>query len=395
MMRSTAASTALAVSAALLLGARAGGVDAFHGAASSAAAAASPLPSSSAASPSLISQDDIRTISRGGVAVIPNWLPPHLIKSMRADARELFEAGQFQPDGLTNTARGRDEQGFTKKADRQTFRGGAGWGSDVGDKVARDEFADRMRRLRGELALGLDRPTLEPEGERKHEMTYNWYEPGAKLGRHLDEHHEETKGVKGWQMPTRRSVTWLVYLNEGWEVEEGGALRCFPRSEGDMSSIDVQVGAHEGNLQVGWIDGRDPVFLDCFRPSGGAALYRLVASSEGGEQERQILSSGDFDVPAQPIEFARFLPPEAREAFTQISTSRLDPRFASAGSSVPVTDFDCSDERTILDVTPAAGTLVLFDSVSLPHLVREVTGKRQRIAATGWFHEDSQFVLEV
>ena len=54
-------------------------------------------------------------------------------------------------------------------------------------------------------------------------MTYNWYEPGAKLGMHLDEHHEETKGVRGWLRPSRRSVTWLVYLN-------GGILRCFPRN---------------------------------------------------------------------------------------------------------------------------------------------------------------------
>ena len=50
---------------------------------------------------------------------------------------------------------------------------------------------------------------------------------------------------------------------------------------------------------------------------------------------------------------------------------------------------------TILDVTPAEGTLVLFDSVTLPHLVMEVMGLRQRISATGWFHEDSQFALEV
>ncbi len=50
---------------------------------------------------------------------------------------------------------------------------------------------------------------------------------------------------------------------------------------------------------------------------------------------------------------------------------------------------------TILDITPAAGTLLLFDSITLPHLVMEVMGLRQRIAATGWFHEDSQFVLEV
>ncbi len=40
-------------------------------------------------------------------------------------------------------------------------------------------------------------------------MTYNWYEPGARLGRHLDEHNEETKGTKGWIRPSRRSVRWL------------------------------------------------------------------------------------------------------------------------------------------------------------------------------------------
>jgi hypothetical protein len=169
---------------------------------------------------------------------------------------------------------------------------------------------------------------------------------------------------------------------------------------------DAQVGAHDGNLQVGWVNGgADPVFLDCFRPSGMAALYQLVrlSAEEGNESEfeRRILSVEDFDVPSmQPIDFTSFLLPEVRETFTQISTSRLDPRFAGSSSSSftllsDSIDFDCSDENTILDVLPTAGTLVLFDSVSLPHLVREVTGKRQRIAATGWFHEDSQFVLEI
>ncbi len=107
--------------------------------------------------------------------------------------------------------------------------------------------------------------------------------------------------------------------------------------------------------------------------------------------------------------------------FEQISTSHLDPRFArcplsptangagDGGGDVSMAtmrdaiivdvdqDHPPNDVRgwTILDFTPAVGTLVLFDSVTLPHLVMEVMGLRQRIAATGWFHEDSQFVLEV
>ena len=38
------------------------------------------------------------------------------------------------------------------------------------------------------------------EKRERHEITYNWYEPGAKLGRHLDEHHEETKGPMGGRL---------------------------------------------------------------------------------------------------------------------------------------------------------------------------------------------------
>ena len=104
--------------------------------------------------------------------------------------------GHFSPDGLTNAAKSRTEQGFSA-ADRQTFRNDAWDASGLGDVKTRVAFASRMRALRTELARGLDRPTLADEGVRKHEMSYNWYEPGARLGRHLDEHHEETKGTKG------------------------------------------------------------------------------------------------------------------------------------------------------------------------------------------------------
>ena len=141
--------------------------------------------SSSSSSSPLISSEDIHKISKGGVAIIPNWLPSNLVTSMRNDARHLFETDQFQPDGLTNTALGRpDQQGFTKRADRQTFRGGAGWDSTVGDTSTRMEFANRMKELRTQLSIELDRPTLKDDGRLKHEMTYNWYEPGAKLGKY-------------------------------------------------------------------------------------------------------------------------------------------------------------------------------------------------------------------
>ena len=120
-------------------------------------------------------------------------------------------------------------------------------------------------------------------------------------------------------------------------------------------------------------------------------MYRVV------DEKREILTN-DFDVPTrEPIEFERFLPEEHRDNFEQISTARLDPRFAAKNDSeCKVTQASLlADKETsyFIDVIPKAGTLVLFDSVSLPHLVREVTSDRQRVDSTGWFHEDSEFFL--
>lgn len=342
---------------------------------------------------SLIGSHHIDSIAHGGVAILPHWLPETMTNSLRRDARALFDAGHFTPDGLTNTGLAKDEQGFSSRVDRQTFRGGDGWDDETaGDHATRTEFANRMAALRLELAQGLNRPTLGLGGDRKHEITYNWYKIGAKLGRHLDEHHEETKGAQGWKMPTRRSVTWLVYLNDGWTKDDGGTLHCYPR----RNRSSAPVGAHEGNLQVGWFDQVHPVFLDSWRGDGGQAALYMSTSENPPSMERNYISACDFDIPHQPIEFQTFLRQEYRvgSRFEQISTARRDPRFVDStrqlvSSSTSTTENDPFYVHTV-DVVPAAGTLVLFDSVTLPHLVREVTGLRQRIAATGWFHEDNQ-----
>jgi hypothetical protein len=177
----------------------------------------------------------------------------------------------------------------------------------------------------------------------------------------------------------------LVYLNDGWEPAEGGALRTFPRPP-PLSSAPV--GADSGNLQVGWLDGSRPVFLDAWRPDFLSALY--VRDAQGAE----VVSARDFEVPRQPVDFGAFLNAGLRSRFEQISTTRLDPRFASPDAQpqngVQGAGFSDVGGAFHQDVLPSAGTLVLFDSVSLPHLVLPVTGSRQRIAATGWFHEDQQ-----
>ena len=43
--------------------------------------------------------------------------------------------------------------------------------------------------------------------------------------------------------------------------------------------------------------------------------------------------------------------------------------------------------EAIREIQPVAGTLLLFDSVAVPHEVLAVTAERPRVACTGWFHE--------
>jgi Rps23 Pro-64 3,4-dihydroxylase Tpa1-like proline 4-hydroxylase len=98
-----------------------------------------------------------------------------------------------------------------------------------------------MAALRTDLAYNLNRPHMN-QGDAVHkygagstEISYTRFGPGAFLKRHTDEHHEEIKGLAGWSQPTRRSVSWLVYLNDrvDWNpAKDGGQLRCFARKTG-------------------------------------------------------------------------------------------------------------------------------------------------------------------
>ena len=259
------------------------------------------------------------------------------------------------------------------------------------------------------------------------ECYYSQSAPGSSLARHMDERHEETKGPRGWLLPSRRSLSWLIYLsetdekNEGkeWDAQiNGGLLRTFPQKSyrniersTDVSSCGdtADCGQHDGNLQVGWQVATDekqsthPVFLDSWydhiNPYTGIAephciLYTVREASKeyitapwsidalGGANAADFLqhhaqlesnrSAGD-DSPALFLQSAhakQFRLLEDRDAWTKF------PGEMPAGSIQE-------------EILPIRGTLVVFDSVSLPHEVTAVlTGKRAALA--GWFHEETQ-----
>ena len=111
--------------------------------------------------------------------------------------------------------------------------------SDVGgDRAARAELDRRLDAMRVMLGEELGRRLSADE------QYYSVHGPGAYLGLHMDERHEAFK-AEGFAETSRRSVSWLVYLNE---EPRGGELRAYCRDSSGACGND------EGNLQVGWLE---------------------------------------------------------------------------------------------------------------------------------------------
>ena len=384
----------------------------------------------------------IEKLEAGRVVEVRNFLPADEVSALRRDARACFEAGVFKPDALASYAQKSRGGAADPANDRKTMpsfyasKGIDGPWVDpaLGDAAARARFKSRISDLRSELATRcIGRPTLAADTPHTHEVSYSRYGSGAFLPRHTDEHHGTLKnahpvasgdenlkrlqrslspvgaasastgapsGTAAAPAPpraaTRRSITWLVYLNEEWNAAtDGGQLRVHERAAPAVS----QVGARGRDLQVGWLratsaQGEQPVFLDAHRRGGGEAaggaeavcmLYECAADGSKRDLSAKpfaasptlYLAGGDF--------FARrLLIDEPRDA------SRfhlVDAPKSPVAALLPKVGEDGEDggER-VRDISPQGGTLVLFDSVAVPHEVLAPVG-RERFACTGWFHE--------
>ena len=163
--------------------------------------------------------DAFQKVARGNVAVIDNFLARDVVAALRDDAEELWDAGLY-------SAPTRDTK-LKRKNERFVLRGSVWRDFGIGRGSARNKVAATMDKVRDACAARLGRADLQRTPPARHEFSYTRFAPGASLARHVDEHHEETKGTEGWRAPTRRSVTWLVYLNE--RDVAGGRLRAYER----------------------------------------------------------------------------------------------------------------------------------------------------------------------
>ena len=184
------------------------------------------------------------SVLSGRVYQHENFLNEEEIQILVDDIDRLTREKKMMPSGLSNTNKGGNQQ--FGESDRTTcpvpwwvdsLQGNTltfGTDSDE-DSAVLNRVSNKIQDLRHCVASVLKRPTMK-EAAYEHECYYSRSTVGASLKRHMDERHEETKGPRGWIQPSRRSVSWLIYLSDA--NIQGGELRSLVKKNFDSDQLE-------------------------------------------------------------------------------------------------------------------------------------------------------------
>lgn len=142
-------------------------------------------------------------LAEHGWCVTPRFLSPQLINQLAGELRDGSQAGDFHQAGI---GRGADHQiDSAVRTDRVC------WLDSEDSSPAQREYLNLLESLRLSLNRSLFLGLFEFEGHMA------LYPPGSYYRKHLD----QFKGVE------QRIVTCILYLNQDWQVADGGQLRLY------------------------------------------------------------------------------------------------------------------------------------------------------------------------
>ncbi|HWQ38978.1 MAG TPA: 2OG-Fe(II) oxygenase [Burkholderiales bacterium] len=155
-------------------------------------------------------------IATAGYSIRAGFIDEEELAALRAALLSLQAVGRFRPAGVGKSA----EVCGTERSDRIAWLDPEHASPGVSAVLARFEALRLV--LNRRLFLGL----FELECHFAH------YPPGAFYRRHLDQ-------LRG---DSRRALTCVLYLNDAWRAEDGGALRIYLDLEGRALDVMPQGG---------------------------------------------------------------------------------------------------------------------------------------------------------
>lgn len=160
-------------------------------------------------------------LAEQGWLVLPDFFPLAQVRELREQAQRQRDAGQFHSAGV-----GRGQELNVNEA----VRGDQVQWLERTETGALGEYQVFLEDLRANLNRLLYLGLFEFEGH------FAVYPPGAFYRRHLD----------NFRGTSARIVTAILYLNEDWQVADGGQLRLY--TDGSEGGESVDILPHAGTL---------------------------------------------------------------------------------------------------------------------------------------------------
>ena len=367
----------------------------------------------------------LKQIREGSVAVATSFIKEEEVNALQDLCQMLHDKGFFMESGLTYDSDDNGERNGGKGNERLVCDEIPQ--QDEYDCAALEDVISKIDSLRRHLSIALNRPSMADDNL-PHESYLSLSPPGALLNRHVDERHEELN-MHPWSQCSRRSLSWLLYLNEN-PYTRGGELRYFSQCLPMYSSVFGTCGVDQstGDVQIGWLSYKHlvkPVYMKAQlhreeKGQGKAGKKRIVSSlyiksvfrkcvyisSEGfTAHEEDGGDDGNDNESSERLNFLEKCVKSMKSHYMQYKFSLIEDMLSwkTNGQLAP----NGSVSKTII---PSGATLVVFDSISVPHEVLQVTathvcesnddngnddivevGVTHRLALGGWFHELNEY----
>jgi SM-20-related protein len=170
----------------------------------------------------------------------PGFLPPARTEALRHESQVLYQVGRFHAAGIGREA---ERQPAVRGDEILWLDEESDWGPQ-GARLLREELSLLRDAINAETFLGLQ----DFEGH------YAVYPAGARYARHVDRFKSES----------RRVVSLVLYLNEGWGAGDGGEL-CLYDGVAD-SQPAVRIAPQGGTLVCFLSDAVPHEVLQARRP---------------------------------------------------------------------------------------------------------------------------------